>query len=107
MNVSVRQATRELSRLINLAFYGREHITISSRGKPKAVLMSVAEYDRLGSGRAGPDAVALSEARLLRDSFAARYGTIDVDLVRASRDEAPADGDSVLSDAEDEVGGRR
>jgi prevent-host-death family protein len=35
MEVGIRQAGQELSRLINQAVYGNRHITITSRGKPK------------------------------------------------------------------------
>ena len=89
MEVSIGQAARELSRLINQAVYGGRHITITSRGKPKAVLLSVEEYDRLVKGT-GPPREALEEARRLREAFAARHGVLSVDLVRAARDEREA-----------------
>jgi prevent-host-death family protein len=95
MQVSIRQAGRELSRLINEAVYGDKHITITSRGKPKAILLSVKEYERL-SKRTGPQMTVLEEARCLREAFAARYGTLDVDLVRAAREEREARVASVL-----------
>ena len=96
MQVSIRQAGRELSRLINEAVYGDKHITITSRGKPKAVLLSVEEYERL-SGKTGPQMAVLEKARCLREAFAARYGTLEVDLVRAAREEREARMASVLA----------
>lgn len=89
MEVSIRQAGRQLSRLINEAVYGDKHITITSRGKPKAILLSVEEYERL-SKKTGPQMAVLEEARRLREAFAARYGVLEVDLVRAAREEREA-----------------
>jgi len=89
MQVSVRQAGRELSRLINQAVYGGKHITITSRGKPKAILLSVQEYERL-TEKAGPRIEVLEEARRLRETFAARYGILATDLVQAVREEREA-----------------
>jgi prevent-host-death family protein len=95
MQVSVRQAGRELSRLINQAVYGSEHITITSRGRPKAVLLSVEEYERL-AGDGGARREALNEARRLREAFAARHGILSVDLVQTAREEREARMTSVL-----------
>ena len=95
MQVGVRQASRELSRLINEAVYGDKHITITSRGKPKAVLLSVEQYERL-SKRTAPQMAVLEEARCLRETFVARYGVLEEDLVRASREEREARMASVL-----------
>jgi len=95
MQVSVRQAGRELSRLINQAVYGNEHITITSRGRPKAVLLSVEEYTRL-AGEGGARRKALDEARRLREAFAARHGVLSVDLVQTVREEREARMMSIL-----------
>ena len=89
MQISIRQAGRELSRLINQAVYGGQHITITSRGKPKAILLSVQEYERL-TEKAGPRMEVLEEARRLRETFAARYGVLETDLVQAVREEREA-----------------
>ena len=96
MQVGIRQAERELSRLINRAVYGNQHVTITSRGKPKAILLSVGEYERL-TRKAGPQMAVLEEARRLREAFAARYGVLEVDLVRAAREEREAAMTSVLT----------
>jgi prevent-host-death family protein len=95
MEVGIRQAGQELSRLINQAVYGNRHITITSRGKPKAILLSVKEYERL-TERNGPRIEALEEARRLRESFAARYGVLSIDLVQAVREERETRMTSVL-----------
>jgi len=105
MHVGIRQAGRELSRLINRAVYGQEHITITSRGKPKAVLLSVQEYERLAQTR--PRSEALEGARRLREAFVARYGVLSVDLVQAAREEREARIASVLvSPGQDDEPGR-
>ena len=95
MVVSIRQAARQLSRLINQAVYGNEHITITSRGKPKAVLLSFNEYARLTQTQ--PRTEALEGARRLRETFAARYGVLSVDLVQAARQEREARMTAVLT----------
>jgi prevent-host-death family protein len=96
MQVGIRQAGRELSRLINQAVHGHRHITITSRGKPKAMLLSIEEYERLmrkGEARSQ----ALEKARELRESFAARYGVLSVDLVQAAREEREGQTESVIA----------
>jgi prevent-host-death family protein len=96
MQVSIRQAGRELSRLINQAVYGGKPIIITSRGKPKAILLSVQEYERL-TEKAGPRIEVLEEARRLRETFAARYGVLATDLVQVVREEREARTASVLT----------
>jgi prevent-host-death family protein len=46
-NVSIAEAKRELSRLVNRAAYGHEVIVLASRGQPKAVLLGIADYEHL------------------------------------------------------------
>ena len=87
MQIGIRQAGRKLSQLINQAVYGNRHITITSRGKPKAILLSVTEYERLTEKSRPPRTEALEEARRLREAFIARYGVLSVDLVQAGREE--------------------
>ena len=58
--------------------------------------MSFEEHERL-SRKTGPQMAVLEEARCLRETFAARYGTLEVDLVRAAREEREARTASVLA----------
>ena len=51
--------------------------------------MSVEEYERL-TKKTGLHMVVLEKARCLREAFAARYGVLVVDLVRAAREEIEA-----------------
>lgn len=46
-SVSVAEASRQLSQLINRAAYGREVVVITSRGQAKAVLLGVDVFDDL------------------------------------------------------------
>lgn len=49
--VSIVEAKRDLSRVVNKAAYGHEPVIITSRGRPKAVLIGHEEFLRLtGSG---------------------------------------------------------
>lgn len=45
--VSIGTVKRDISELINRVAYGRERIMLTSRGKPKAALVSVDDYERL------------------------------------------------------------
>jgi prevent-host-death family protein len=44
--VSIVQLKRDISELINRVAYRGEHIVLTSRGKPKAVLIGLEEYQR-------------------------------------------------------------
>ena len=46
-SVSVAEAGRQLSHLINRAAYGREIVVITSRGQAKAVLLGMEAFDHL------------------------------------------------------------
>jgi len=45
--VSIGEVKRDISELVNRVAYGHERIVLTSRGKPKAVLVSVEDYARL------------------------------------------------------------
>lgn len=45
--VSVGQVKREISELLNRVAFGGEHIVLTSRGKPKAVIVSLQDYERI------------------------------------------------------------
>ena len=44
--VSIGQVKRDISELVNRVAYGGEHIVLTSRGKPKAVLVSIQDFER-------------------------------------------------------------
>ncbi|MBK8051113.1 MAG: type II toxin-antitoxin system Phd/YefM family antitoxin [Anaerolineales bacterium] len=45
--VSIGEVKRDISELVNRVAYGGERIVLTSRGKPKAVLVSIGDYGRL------------------------------------------------------------
>lgn len=47
IKVSLTQVKAALSEYVNRAAYGNERIIITSRGRPKAVLLSIEELERL------------------------------------------------------------
>lgn len=51
LRVSVGQVKCYISELINRVAYGGERIVLTSRGKPKAVLVSVSDYEQLTAQR--------------------------------------------------------
>jgi prevent-host-death family protein len=98
--ISIGQVKRDLSELLNRVAYGGERIVLTSRGKPKAAIVSMEDYERLEQeGVAARLArweawVAQSDA-LAAEILARRGGEpIDVeallDAVRADRDERDA-----------------
>jgi len=45
--VAIGQVKRDISELVNRVAYGGERVILTSRGKPKAALVSMADYERL------------------------------------------------------------
>lgn len=45
--VSIGQVKREISELLNRVAFGGERIVLTSRGKPKAVIVSLEDYERI------------------------------------------------------------
>jgi prevent-host-death family protein len=46
-HVSIGRVKRDLSELVNRVAYGGERIVLTSRGRPKAALVSIEDYERL------------------------------------------------------------
>lgn len=90
MEVSVRQAGQMLSRLINQARFERRPIIITARGQPRAVILSMEEYERLTQLNQ-TRAAALAAAQTLRETLAAQVGELTTDWVAAARAERDAD----------------
>lgn len=47
IQASIGRVKRDISELVNRVAYGDERIVLTSRGRPKAALVSVADYERL------------------------------------------------------------
>jgi prevent-host-death family protein len=45
--VSIGQVKRDISELVNRVAYGGKRIVLTSRGRPKAALVSIEDYERL------------------------------------------------------------
>jgi prevent-host-death family protein len=45
--VSIGRVKREISTLVNRVAFGGERIVLTSRGKPKAVIVSLEDYDQI------------------------------------------------------------
>ncbi len=99
--VSIGQVKRDISELVNRVAYGGEQIILTSRGKPKAALISIEDYKRL---RQKPtqqekwaDWVARSDA-LAADILAQRGGKpLDIDaLLAADRADLEARDERIL-----------
>lgn len=50
--VSIGQVKRDISDLVNRVAYRGERIVLTSRGKPKAVLVSLEDYEQFKQGEA-------------------------------------------------------
>ncbi|MBN2388556.1 MAG: type II toxin-antitoxin system Phd/YefM family antitoxin [Anaerolineales bacterium] len=89
--VSIGQIKRDISELVNRVTYAGERIILTSRGKPKAVLINMEDYERLLRSESRTTDVQkwLAEARTLSGKIAQRRGgMVDVDaILDASRQE--------------------
>jgi prevent-host-death family protein len=45
--ISIGKVKRDISRLVNRVAFGAERIVLTSRGKPKAALISMEDYEKL------------------------------------------------------------
>jgi prevent-host-death family protein len=83
--VSIGQVKRDISELVNRVAYQGERVILTSRGRPKAVLVSLADYEKIQQAEQGlPSRSAwLIEAQTLATHIKARLdnGEIDVDAL--------------------------
>jgi prevent-host-death family protein len=100
--VSIGQVKRDISELVNRVAYGGERIILTSRGKPKAALVSLEDYKWLTLSREVSDdkwqAWLEQRDRLISDIRERRKGvSLDVDAAwraaRADLEERDASGD--------------
>ena len=105
IRISIGQVKRDISELVNRVAYRGERIVLTSRGKPKAALVSIEDYERLK--REQPEeAVArwdewVAKCEALNEKIAKRRGgePLDVDaLWRAAREELEARSDFLSGD---------
>jgi prevent-host-death family protein len=82
--VSIGQVKRDISELVNRVTYAGERIILTSRGKPKAVLVSMDDYEQLlrSENRASDIQGWLTQARALASQIESRRGgAVDVDAI--------------------------
>ncbi len=89
--VSIGQVKRDISELVNRVTYAGERIILTSRGKPKAALVSMEDYERLlnSESRATDIKTWLAQTQALSKKIEKRRGgPVDVDtILEASRSE--------------------
>jgi prevent-host-death family protein len=92
IRVSIGQVKRDISDLVNRVAYRGDRVVLTSRGKPKAVLVSVEEYERLKDTEPSAEtarwAAWLAESSQLGEEILARRDgqPLDVDaLLHAAR----------------------
>ena len=103
--VPIGQVKRDISELVNRVAYGDERVILTSRGKPKAVLVSIADYERIQREQVN-DRIAHWQAwvaesgKLTAEILARRTGEpLDVDaLWQAARVDLEARDEQILSD---------
>ena len=82
--VSIGQVKRDISELVNRVTYAGERIILTSRGKPKAALISMDDYDQLlkSEKRATDVQKWLVETRALSNKIEKRRGRpVDADII--------------------------
>jgi len=95
--VSISEATRQLSQLVNRAAYGREVLILTSRGQAKAVLIGMEAFQELVGARQHAERTLMpldAFQREFRDALAdANYNTEEkiVELTREIRSELAAE----------------
>lgn len=86
-SVAIGQVKRDISELINRVAYGGERVILTSRGKPKAALVSIADYERLQREQVNDrlaywQAWMAESAKLTAEILARREGEpLDVDAL--------------------------
>lgn len=81
--VSIGQVKRDISKLVNRVTYGGERIILTSRGKPKAALVSIKDLQVLeqASQEKARRMAALERAQALGERIRAERPAHDVDSV--------------------------
>ena len=81
--VSISQVKRDISELVNRVAYGGERIILTSRGRPKAVLVSLADLEQLQTLNQAIESdirtqrlATLERARAIRSQIATRVGGV-------------------------------
>jgi prevent-host-death family protein len=100
-HVSIGTVKRDISELVNRVAYGGERIVLTSRGKPKAAIVSMEDYQRLeeegAAARMARWQAWVAQSDALAAEILARRGSEPIDVealleaVRADREERDAE----------------
>jgi len=82
LEVSIGQVKRDISELVNRVAYQGERVILTSRGRPKAVLVSLEDYEKIQQAEQGlPSRSAwLAEANVLAARIKERLGNAEIDV---------------------------
>jgi prevent-host-death family protein len=82
VEVSIGQVKRDISELVNRVAYQGERIVLTSRGRPKAVLVSLGDYEKLQQveHEQSTRLVWLAQAQTLAERIRQRRGGLDIDV---------------------------
>ena len=80
--VSIGQVKRDISELLNRVAYRGERIVLTSRNKPKAVLVSMEDYQKLLDAEQATFSITswLSDAKMLAQRIRERREGCDIDV---------------------------
>ncbi|MEA3441390.1 MAG: type II toxin-antitoxin system Phd/YefM family antitoxin [Chloroflexota bacterium] len=93
IKASIGQVKRDISELVNRVAYGGERVVLTSRGRPKAALVSIGDYDllqKLGAQNSTHWDVWLSGADRIAEEILERRDGIEIDvetLLKAGRED--------------------
>jgi len=103
-HISIGRVKREISDLVNRVAYAGERIILTSRGKPKAALVSMDDYARLRQAQVDDRQIQiqtwLAHAKMLSAKILERRGRkmIDVDtLLQEDREDLEARDDWITN----------
>jgi len=103
IRVPIGQVKRDISELVNRVAFGGERVILTSRGKPKAALVGMADYERLSRNQVNDrlahwEAWVAENAKLTAEIMARRQGEpLDVDaLWQAARADLEARDEQIL-----------
>ena len=98
-HVSIGQVKRDISELVNRAAFGKERIVLTSRGKPKAVIVPIDDYERLKKLETKAELSQWQSWLKRNEKLSKEIGSVDVDkLWAAAREDLEARDDHLFSD---------
>lgn len=95
MHISIGRVKRDISELLNRVAFGGERIVLTSRGKPKAVIVSLEDYERIQQAEEQPQ---LSNWK----AWLVRNGAL-TDRILAERGGELLDVDAILTETRAEL----